>query len=629
MDILIIKIGALGDVVRSSFIAQALKEKYQNQKPQIFWITDQKAFPLFDNNPYVDHIISKEDKEKLKDKKFDLVVNLEEDEENCQFVSLLKFKELVGFFYDKGRIIPTPSAKEWFDMSALGEKPKNNLLKKNNKKTHRQIMAEIIGVNFKKYEPFLRLNDQQRNFAKDSLRRYSLSRSDLIIGINTGSADRWPKQLSIEKTAKLIEVLEERFNAQILLFGGPNEIERNKEIMKRSKAHIINTGCGNDLFEFPALISICSIFISTDSLGLHIALALKRKTIALIGPTSYSEIDMYGLGEKVIAKSNCVCCFKKDCKSMEKINIPEIAQKVEKLLLQKITILITAFKEPNINKSIESIINQKTKHQYEIIVSAPDKETLDIVRKYSKQYKNIRSFQDPGKGKSYALNLIFKKIETDILILTDGDVFISDNSIDEIYNMFLDPEIGCLTGRPVPIEDRKTKYGYWANFLFDSAHKIREKTEEKNKFIECSGYLFAFRKKAIDSIPLDVAEDTVIPYYFWEKGYKIGYAKKAKVYVKNVNNWKDWINQKTRTSRGHETLGNYVNIQITPRVKTFSNESKGIFQIFTYPKSLKEVIWSLELIFARLFMWFSVFYQIKIKKHTKIDAWQRIESTKQ
>ncbi|MEK6884544.1 MAG: hypothetical protein AABY22_33235, partial [Nanoarchaeota archaeon] len=149
-----------------------------------------------------------------------------------------------------------------------------------------------------------------------------------------------------------------------------------------------------------------------------------------------------------------------------------------------------------------------------------------------------------------------------------------------------------------------------------------------NQFLECSGYLFAFRKKIIDKIPLDVAEDSVIPYMFWEKGYLIGYVEKAKVYIKNVDNWKDWIKQKTRTSKAHETLEKYVDTNITKRVKTFGNEAKGINLIFSYPKSLKEFWWTSELVLARLYMWLKVFWDTKVRNRHYGDAWQRIESTK-
>lgn len=290
----------------------------------------------------------------------------------------------------------------------------------------------------------------------------------------------------------------------------------------------------------------------------------------------------------------------------------------------KTTFIITSFKEPKtIGKAIQHALNQNTKRQYEIIVSAPDKETLDAAKKYK-----VKIFKDAGTGKSLALNELFKKVKSDILILTDGDVFVNDKAVEEILNKFQDKNVGCVTGRPVPLENKSTKYGYWANFLFDAAHNLRKKAQQKNNFIECSGYLFAFRKKEINRIPLDVAEDAIIPYLFAQKGYKIAYADKAEVYVKNVDNWKDWVKQKIRTSKAHETLDKYVNTHEIKRVKSFSNESRGIGSLFTYPRSLKEIFWSIQLAFARTYMWIAVFWDTKAKKKHYGDNWERVDSTK-
>ncbi|MEM3122341.1 MAG: glycosyltransferase [Candidatus Pacearchaeota archaeon] len=631
MNILIIKTGALGDVLRTSFVAQALKDKYKNKNPKIYWIVESSGIPLLTNNPYIYKIVKLDDKESISKIKFDIVINLEESIELCKFASFLNTKEIIGFYFNGRSIVPSDTAKEWFNMSMLGKKPLNNILKKKNKKTHRQIMSEIIDVKYNRYEPFLKMDDNQKKFAKNFLKKHNLNREDLIIGINSGSSDRWPKALPIKKTIELIDNINKEYGekVKILLFGGPNEIERNKEIIKLSKSPIIDTGCKNNLFEFCALLSICRIIITSDSLGLHIALALKRKTICLVGPTSSNELDMYDIGYKVVAKSKCLCCYKPKCKSMDYIDIKEVIRKIELFIKQDITVLVTAFKEPKIGKAIESLINQKTNYKYKILISAPDKETLNIAKKYAKGHNNLKVVKDPGKGKSYAINMILSSIKTDILILTDGDVFVNDIAIDEICNLFLDSQIGCVTGKPTPLENRDNKYGYWANFLFNAAHYLRKKAFIKENFIECSGYLFAFRQNKIKQIPLDVAEDAVIPYYFWNLGYKVGYAEKAEVYVKNPTNWNDWIKQKIRTSKGHETLTKYVNIKTTPRVKSFQNEFfNGILLIIRYPHSLKEVFWTLELILARIYMWIKVFIDTKILNKQYSDAWERVESTK-
>ena len=283
-----------------------------------------------------------------------------------------------------------------------------------------------------------------------------------------------------------------------------------------------------------------------------------------------------------------------------------------------ISIIITAFKEPKtIGKCIEAIINQDIKEDYELILSAPDKETQDIAKTYQKQNKNLEIFQDPGKGKSFALNLLLPRLKGDIIILTDGDVYVSENSINNIINEFKsNKQIGCVCGRPVPQEDKSTKFGFWANFLFDSAHKLRKKLKQQNQFLECSGYLWAFRNNIIKNFPLDVAEDSVVPFFFNEKGYKISYAEDAKVYVKNTDNLKDWIEQKTRTVKAHEKIKKYVNPKTktnqsnktpnktqAPPTKTFLNEIKGITSALTYPKTIKQLFWMFQLITLRLYIW--------------------------
>jgi len=289
-----------------------------------------------------------------------------------------------------------------------------------------------------------------------------------------------------------------------------------------------------------------------------------------------------------------------------------------------ISIIITAFKEPKIGRAIESFLNQDIKEKYELIVSAPDKETQSIVKKY----KKVKLFKDPGKGKAYALNLLFKKIKSQIIILTDGDVYVSKNSINELLKGFEDKDVGCVAGRPVPTENKKTKYGYWANFLFDSAHKLRKKLNKEKKFFQSSGYLCAIRNGIIKEIPLDTADDALIPHEISNKGYRIVYSEKALVFVKNVNNWKDWVSQKIRCAKAHENLNKYVDIKKSPRTKTFTNEAKGIFYLFSYPKNPKQFLWTIELIFARLYIWLISFFKIYLKKEYHKDNWQRVESAR-
>ena len=292
-----------------------------------------------------------------------------------------------------------------------------------------------------------------------------------------------------------------------------------------------------------------------------------------------------------------------------------------------ITIIIVSYGElHSLEKSINSILNQKIRDKYKIIVADPFPEAEELIYNKFGHLKEVEYFEDPSKGKSYALNLILKKIYTgnpnDIIISTDGDVFVNNITIKEIIEKFRDKSIGAVTGRPVSLNSRKNMVGYFSHLLLDAgAHKIRLLKSEKNQFIECSGYLFAFRN-LIKEFPLDVAEDSIIPYLIWKKGYKVSYAEKAEVYVKFPTNLKEFITQKKRAGVGsHSKLNKYA--KDFPKVKTLKNEIVyGTIWALSYPKNLKEIIWTISLFPIRLYIWLSYYYDVIFRKKEYVDGWR-------
>jgi len=297
-----------------------------------------------------------------------------------------------------------------------------------------------------------------------------------------------------------------------------------------------------------------------------------------------------------------------------------------------INIIITSYNEPKATlNAINSFLDQNIEENFKIIVCDPFIEVKEYLKKNIKD-KRVGFFLDPGEGKSYALNLLFEKLysqnKEDLFIFTDGDVYVSNNSIKKILEAFKNPKIGCVTCKPVSTDDKKTKYGYWSHLLFAGIDKTRKKLSNKEKFLECSGYLFAIRNGIIMNFPLDGSEDGIISYLIWKKGYKIKYLPKIEVYIKNPSNWKDWKNQKMRNIKGHE---NYSKLfPEMPRTKSLFNEIKeGAFFALTFPKNPKEFFWTCELYLARLYIYLMAFKELKRKK-VYSDGWREneIESTK-
>jgi heptosyltransferase-2 len=242
-----------------------------------------------------------------------MIINLDEDMNGCELVKDIN-AERIGFYVKNGEVLPTETAKKWNDMSALGNYPMNNILKKANKKTYQELMFEILQTSPKNKKPIFNLTDKEKNFAENFFLKNNLKNGKIIIGMNTGSGGRWQyKKWGIENTSKLIDGICEEFDVNILLLGGPEEVERNNKIKSLTKARIVDAGTNNSIREFASLISLCDMIITSDSLAMHIAIALKKYVIVFFGPTSLAEIEIYGEGEKIEADIECVCCYLTKC----------------------------------------------------------------------------------------------------------------------------------------------------------------------------------------------------------------------------------------------------------------------------------------------------------------------------
>ncbi len=294
-----------------------------------------------------------------------------------------------------------------------------------------------------------------------------------------------------------------------------------------------------------------------------------------------------------------------------------------------ISILITAAHEAEtIGKALDAILKNKLRESYEILVIAPDAATRDAASMYAQKRKIIRVFQDHGTGKPAALNLLFAKARGRILILTDGDVVVAPDALHSLLRALHDPHVGAVSGRPIAINARSTMLGYWARLLTDvGGHETREKLVRKKRFIVCSGYLMAIRKGIVRKIPENaLADDAVITNMISSKEHTIAYAPEAEVYVTYPTTFRDWVRQKRRSAGGYVQLRQLLKKK--DKMRSFFTESLGFFRIFHYPKTTREVYWTVLLVFARLYLWLLIFYDMKVRQKGLKELWLRVESTK-
>jgi len=312
-NILIIKVGAMGDVLRTTTILPALKKKYSLSR--ITWVTQQDSYELLLSNPYIDNILVAERAVTfpvLLAEEYATAINLDIDPHGSALLKLCHAQEKLGYVLDNhGGIRPASvEAEEWFEMSI------DDRLKRANKKTYQEHIFRICQLPYNKERPLLTLTDAMKTFGQETCQQYSLSDQDIIAGIHSGAGNRWEnKKWTLEGYNFLIEsLLGDSPLIKVILFGGDAEQCRNKHIQQRFPERVYNINTQNNLSGLIGLIGICRVLVCSDTLPLHIATALKVPVVAIFGPTSHHEIELYELGTKIVSEIDCLCCYQQRCK---------------------------------------------------------------------------------------------------------------------------------------------------------------------------------------------------------------------------------------------------------------------------------------------------------------------------
>lgn len=333
--ILIVKLAAVGDVLRTTSILPALKKKYADA--QITWITKSSAAPLLKGNSYIDRVFVTDGDylEYLRNEKFDLGICLDADPHSATIHSIAQCADRRGFVADAaGRVHPVDQrAHEWWLMGLNDEK------KKANRRTYQEIMYEICGLDLPTAPPQMVLNGNSEQFAKTFLdKNSSLKTSKKILGINTGGGGRWQyKKWTFEGYVGFIELMKKHHpQVGIVIAGGPEEVELNERIVQAVGNKVVDAGCKNSLSDFGAIISTFDVFLTSDSLGMHMGVALKKPTIVLVGPTSPWELNVFGKGDVLFSDIECLVCYLSRCDKvvtcMSTLSPQYVLSKVEKHL---------------------------------------------------------------------------------------------------------------------------------------------------------------------------------------------------------------------------------------------------------------------------------------------------------
>lgn len=157
------------------------------------------------------------------------------------------------------------------------------------------------------------LNDEDKLFAAEYLKKLNIEETDIVIGFHPGSAifknhifRRWEP----EKFAELGKKLIENHRAKVLVFGGPEEEELKLKIVNSIDSGNAISAEADNLPKSAAVIKRCDVFVTNDSSLMHVASAMKRKVVAIIGPTNTAYIHPWHTEYKIVSLNlECSPCF--------------------------------------------------------------------------------------------------------------------------------------------------------------------------------------------------------------------------------------------------------------------------------------------------------------------------------
>lgn len=259
MKILIIKLGAAGDVVRTTTLLHLFKND------SVEWITSKENAILLKDNPFIARVIATDELNNTKFDNYDLVINLEDNFESANLLFNIKYNDLFGCYLDKSnKLTYTDNSSDWFGLSLISKfgKQKADELKYENKLSFQELVFAGLGYEFNGETYILP----------------SSSETDLLgdIAISSKAGNRWP----MKNWAYFNEL------AEIL----------------RNKGYTVNfLPQRSTMLEHLSDVRNHKLLISGDSLSMHFSLGSNVKCLTFFLCTSANEIYDYGLQTKLVS----------------------------------------------------------------------------------------------------------------------------------------------------------------------------------------------------------------------------------------------------------------------------------------------------------------------------------------
>ena len=237
------------------------------------------------------------------------MINPDASAKSCELATIARGHTAFGYRLGPEGILVAlnRAADRWLEMGGC------DAVKRSNTETYQQILHEMCALDPKGQQIVLDLTRDEAASREGLAREIGVDPARPLVGLNTGAGERWRlKKWRTEGFIELTEMILDRSDAQVALLGGELEGGRNAFIKSKFDRRVRNPVSRN-IRRLIRMVDLCDVVVTGDTLALHVALGLEKRVVALFGPTSPAEIDMYNLGAKVVPDIDCVCCYNADC----------------------------------------------------------------------------------------------------------------------------------------------------------------------------------------------------------------------------------------------------------------------------------------------------------------------------
>jgi heptosyltransferase-2 len=330
--ILVIKLGALGDVIRTAALLPGLKESWPHS--HITWVSRPNGVRMLAHHPLIDRLLPLDAETlcHLEYERFDLCINLDKEPGPAALAMRVDAADKRGIGLSAYGTTYPLNAEGWhyFELGLS-----DTLKFRENTQSYQQLIYEAVGLPYRGQRYTLHPSDADVAHAARAWSDLGVDSGAVVVGLNTGAGrvfahKNWPA----EKYIALMRVLHAAHREwRVALLGGPEERATNAHIARLCPA-ALDTGTHHTELQFAALVQRCTVLVTGDTMALHVGVATRTPCIVLFGPTCAQEINLYGQGEKLLARLPCAPCYRRTCDKqphcMDDIEVAAVLAAIER-----------------------------------------------------------------------------------------------------------------------------------------------------------------------------------------------------------------------------------------------------------------------------------------------------------